>query len=151
MHPWDKWHRLRMSDVEGCPVIPSREKGTEHFVEIKPTKKCPQLDLTPSRFSQQTCMFPPLDIISSFCPQLARLYPNMNLTLQGTVVSAPFLNFSPGNLSSAAQMEIEASVLLPSSVKEPVFRLGVVRFKGLANIAPFSYMLFPPLRTWLIP
>ncbi|XP_036681040.1 lipopolysaccharide-binding protein isoform X1 [Balaenoptera musculus] len=61
----------------------------------------------------------------AFFPRLGRLYPNMNLELQGTVVSAPFLNFSPGNLSSAAQLEIEAFVLLPNSVKEPVFRLGV--------------------------
>uniref|UniRef100_A0A671ESJ6 Lipopolysaccharide-binding protein n=1 Tax=Rhinolophus ferrumequinum TaxID=59479 RepID=A0A671ESJ6_RHIFE len=56
---------------------------------------------------------------------LARQYPNMNLELQGALVSAPLLNFSPGNLSLAPQMEIEAFVLLPSSTKEPVFRLSV--------------------------
>ncbi|XP_060253780.1 lipopolysaccharide-binding protein isoform X3 [Ovis aries] len=61
----------------------------------------------------------------AFVPRIARLYPNTNLELQGAVVSAPCLNFSPGNLSTAAQMEIEAFVLLPNSVKEPVFRLGV--------------------------
>nr|XP_019605804.1 PREDICTED: lipopolysaccharide-binding protein-like [Rhinolophus sinicus] len=61
----------------------------------------------------------------AFIPRLARQYPNMNLELQGAVVSAPFLNFSPGNLSLAPQMEIEAFVLLPSSIKEPVFRLRV--------------------------
>ncbi|KAM9249599.1 lipopolysaccharide-binding protein isoform 1-T1 [Dugong dugon] len=60
-----------------------------------------------------------------FIPRLARLYPNMNLELQGAVVSAPFLTFSPGNLSSTPQMEIEAFVLLPNSLKESVFRLGV--------------------------
>lgn len=60
-----------------------------------------------------------------FAPRLARQYPNMNLELQGTVVSAPFLNFSPGNLSLAPQLEIEAFVLLPSSTREPVFRLSV--------------------------
>uniref|UniRef100_A0A8C7B8Q8 Lipopolysaccharide-binding protein n=1 Tax=Neovison vison TaxID=452646 RepID=A0A8C7B8Q8_NEOVI len=60
-----------------------------------------------------------------FVPRLARLYPNMNLELQGAMASAPFLNFSPGNLSSTPLMEIEGFVLLPSSVKEPVFRLGV--------------------------
>ncbi|XDB56749.1 hypothetical protein ABFV05_010365 [Capra hircus] len=61
----------------------------------------------------------------AFVPRIARLYPNTNLELQGAVISAPCLNFSPGNLSTAAQMEIEAFVLLPNSVKEPVFRLGV--------------------------
>ncbi|XP_053527282.1 lipopolysaccharide-binding protein isoform X2 [Artibeus jamaicensis] len=60
-----------------------------------------------------------------FVPRLAKRYPNMNLELQGRVASAPVLNFSPGNLSLAPQMEIEAFVLLPGSVKEPVFQLGV--------------------------
>ncbi|XP_025731990.1 lipopolysaccharide-binding protein isoform X1 [Callorhinus ursinus] len=60
-----------------------------------------------------------------FVPRLARLYPNMNLELQGAMASAPFLNFSPGNLSLTPVMEIEAFVLLPSSAKEPVFQLGV--------------------------
>ncbi|XP_016003746.2 lipopolysaccharide-binding protein [Rousettus aegyptiacus] len=58
-------------------------------------------------------------------PRLARQYPNMKMELQGAVISAPFLNFSPGNLSLAPQMEIEAFVLLPSSGRESVFRLGV--------------------------
>ncbi|XP_066243930.1 lipopolysaccharide-binding protein [Saccopteryx leptura] len=61
----------------------------------------------------------------SFVPLLYRRYPNMNLELQGRVVSAPALTFSPGNLSLAPQMEIEAFVLLPSSAREPVFQLGV--------------------------
>ncbi|KAK2503935.1 hypothetical protein MC885_004401, partial [Smutsia gigantea] len=43
----------------------------------------------------------------AFIPRIARLYPNMNLELQGAVVSAPLLNFSPGSLSLAPQMEIE--------------------------------------------
>uniref|UniRef100_A0A2K5H7W0 Lipopolysaccharide-binding protein n=1 Tax=Colobus angolensis palliatus TaxID=336983 RepID=A0A2K5H7W0_COLAP len=60
-----------------------------------------------------------------FVPRLARLYPNMNLELQGSVPSAPLLNFSPGNLSVNPYMEIDAFVLLPSSSKEPVFRLSV--------------------------
>ncbi|XP_035865711.1 lipopolysaccharide-binding protein isoform X2 [Phyllostomus discolor] len=60
-----------------------------------------------------------------FVPRLAKRYPDMNLELQGRVASAPVLNFSPGNLSLAPQMEIEAFVLLPGSVKEPVFQLGV--------------------------
>ncbi|KAL0595051.1 Lipopolysaccharide-binding protein [Plecturocebus cupreus] len=60
-----------------------------------------------------------------FVPRLARLYPNMNLELQGSVPSAPLLNFSPGNLSVEPYMEIDAFVLLPSSSKELVFRLSV--------------------------
>ncbi|XP_054995918.1 lipopolysaccharide-binding protein-like [Sorex araneus] len=61
----------------------------------------------------------------AFAPQLARKYPNMNMELQGSLASAPFLTISPGNLSLAPQIEIEAFVLQPSSVKEPVFRLAV--------------------------
>ncbi|XP_005392593.1 PREDICTED: lipopolysaccharide-binding protein [Chinchilla lanigera] len=61
----------------------------------------------------------------AFAPRIARLYPNMNLELQGGVVSAPLLNLSPGNLSLAPQMEIEGFVLLPDSVRKSVFRLGV--------------------------
>ncbi|XP_051043520.1 lipopolysaccharide-binding protein [Phodopus roborovskii] len=61
-----------------------------------------------------------------FTPQITRKYPNMNLELRGTVVSAPLLNINPGNLSLAPEMEIEGFVLLPSSAPEPVFRLGVV-------------------------
>ncbi|XP_042550448.1 lipopolysaccharide-binding protein-like [Dipodomys spectabilis] len=61
----------------------------------------------------------------AFAPRIARLYPNMNLELQGAVVAAPLLNLSPGNLSLAPQMDIQAFVLLPSSVQEPVFRLAV--------------------------
>ncbi|KAG8517826.1 Lipopolysaccharide-binding protein [Galemys pyrenaicus] len=50
----------------------------------------------------------------SFAPRLARLYPNMNLELQGAVVSAPLLNFSPANLSLAPELEIEGFVLSSS-------------------------------------
>lgn len=60
----------------------------------------------------------------------------MNLELLGTVVSAPVLNVSPGNLSLAPQMEIEGFVILPSSAREPVFRLGVVRLRDFANAVP---------------
>lgn len=58
-------------------------------------------------------------------PRIAKLYPNMNLELQGSVVSAPVLTLSSENLYMAPQMEIEAFVVLPSSVRELVFRLGV--------------------------
>ncbi|KAL6081052.1 hypothetical protein STEG23_004690, partial [Scotinomys teguina] len=61
-----------------------------------------------------------------FTPQITRRYPDMKLELQGTVVSAPLLHVSPGNLSLAPQMQIEGFVLLPGSARESVFRLGVV-------------------------
>lgn len=104
-----------------------------------------QSQLSPCRLSRQTRMFPSLDIISPFCPQLTKHYPNMNLELQGRVVSAPILNFSPGNLSLAPEMEIEGFVLLPNSAKEFIFQLGVVRF-AFVNVVPFSRVLSPHLR-----
>ncbi|XP_010638359.1 lipopolysaccharide-binding protein [Fukomys damarensis] len=61
----------------------------------------------------------------AFAPRIARLYPKMNLELQGGVISAPLLQLSPGNLSVTSQMEIEGFVLLPNSVRKPVFRLDV--------------------------
>ncbi|XP_004687006.1 PREDICTED: lipopolysaccharide-binding protein [Condylura cristata] len=59
----------------------------------------------------------------SFAPRLARLYPNMYLELQGAVVSAPVLNFSPGNLSVTPEMEI-AGFVLSRTGRVPVFVLG---------------------------
>ncbi|KAM6147847.1 lipopolysaccharide-binding protein [Erethizon dorsatum] len=61
----------------------------------------------------------------AFAPRITRLYPNMNLELRGGAVSAPLLKLNPGNLSLTPQMEIEGFVLLPNSVRKPVFRLGV--------------------------
>ncbi|XP_050999662.1 lipopolysaccharide-binding protein [Acomys russatus] len=61
-----------------------------------------------------------------FTPQITRRYPDMNIELLGTVVSAPILRVSPGNLSLVPQMEIKGFVVLPSSAREPVFQLGVV-------------------------
>lgn len=98
--------------------------------------------ICPPRLSWQTRVFPSLDIISPFCPQITKRYPNMKLELQGRVVSAPILNFSPGNLSLAPQMEIEGFVLLPNSAKELIFQLGVVRFASV-NAVPFACVLFP--------
>lgn len=89
----------------------------------------------------------------------------MNLELQGSVVSAPVLTLSSENLYMAPQMEIEAFVVLPSSVRELVFRLGVVRLVAIANTAlsssigvvfhhsadgfrPHSHYYFPSL-LWL--
>ncbi|XP_012518270.1 PREDICTED: lipopolysaccharide-binding protein [Propithecus coquereli] len=83
-------------------------------------------------FSITNDMIPPDSIFKlttksfrAFAPRLARLYPNMNLELQGAVASAPLLNFGSGNLSLAPVMEIEGFLLPPSSVRVPVFRLSV--------------------------
>ncbi|XP_037376989.1 lipopolysaccharide-binding protein [Talpa occidentalis] len=59
----------------------------------------------------------------SFAPRLGRLYPNMNLELQGAVASAPLLNFSPGNLSLSPEIEIDGFVL-SNTGRVPVFKLG---------------------------
>uniref|UniRef100_A0A8C5K6Z2 Lipopolysaccharide-binding protein n=1 Tax=Jaculus jaculus TaxID=51337 RepID=A0A8C5K6Z2_JACJA len=61
----------------------------------------------------------------TFAPKIARLYPNMNLELQGKVVYAPLLDVSPGSLSLAPKMEIEGFVLLSDSDRESIFRLAV--------------------------
>lgn len=81
-----------------------------------------------------------------FTPQIYKKYPDMKLELLGTVVSAPILNVSPGNLSLAPQMEIEGFVILPTSAREPVFRLGVVTnvFASLTfNNSKVTGMLHP--------
>nr|XP_027801179.2 lipopolysaccharide-binding protein [Marmota flaviventris] len=83
-------------------------------------------------FSITDDMIPPDSIIRlttksfrAFLPLIGKLYPNMNLELQGALLRAPLLTFSPGNLSLAPQLGIDAFVLLPNSLKQFVFRLGV--------------------------
>ncbi|XDC61340.1 hypothetical protein R6Z07M_012522 [Ovis aries] len=48
-------------------------------------------------------------------PQLAMLYPNMDLELETSPESAPFLTFTPGNVTFMPVMDIQAFVLLPNS------------------------------------
>ncbi|KAM9683155.1 lipopolysaccharide-binding protein-like isoform 2-T2 [Dama dama] len=57
-------------------------------------------------------------------PQLARLYPNMELELETSPESAPFLTFTPGNVTFMPVMDIQAFTLLPKSAgRKPLFQI----------------------------
>ncbi|EFB14833.1 hypothetical protein PANDA_003160, partial [Ailuropoda melanoleuca] len=60
-------------------------------------------------------------------PRLARLYPNTELELEMSPESAPFLRFTPGNVTLMPVLDIQAFALLPtSSDRKPLFQLRVV-------------------------
>ncbi|OWK03044.1 LBP [Cervus elaphus hippelaphus] len=55
---------------------------------------------------------------------LARLYPNMELELETSPESAPFLTFTPGNVTFMPVMDIQAFALLPKSAgRKPLFQI----------------------------
>ncbi|XP_014643054.1 PREDICTED: lipopolysaccharide-binding protein-like [Ceratotherium simum simum] len=57
-------------------------------------------------------------------PQLAKFYPNMELELEISSESAPFLMFTPGNVTLTPVMDIQAFALPPnSSDRKPLFQL----------------------------
>nr|XP_020764734.1 lipopolysaccharide-binding protein-like isoform X2 [Odocoileus virginianus texanus] len=57
-------------------------------------------------------------------PQLARMYPNMELELETSPESAPFLTFTPGNVTFMPVMDIQAFALLPKSAgRKPLFQI----------------------------
>nr|XP_012423156.1 PREDICTED: lipopolysaccharide-binding protein-like [Odobenus rosmarus divergens] len=59
-------------------------------------------------------------------PQLARLYPNMELELETSPESAPFLMFTPGSVTLMPVIDIQAFAVLPtSSDRKPLFQLRV--------------------------
>ncbi|XP_044909575.1 lipopolysaccharide-binding protein-like isoform X1 [Felis catus] len=59
-------------------------------------------------------------------PQLARLYPNTELELETSPESAPFLMFTPGNVTLSPVIDIQAFALLPtSSERKLLFELRV--------------------------
>ncbi|XP_029774907.1 lipopolysaccharide-binding protein-like [Suricata suricatta] len=59
-------------------------------------------------------------------PQLARLYPNTELELETSPESAPFLMFTPGNVTLSPVIDLQAFALLPvSSERKPLFQLRV--------------------------
>ncbi|XP_019480608.1 PREDICTED: lipopolysaccharide-binding protein-like [Hipposideros armiger] len=59
-------------------------------------------------------------------PQLASLYPNMELVLEMSPESAPFLMFTPGNVTLMPVMNVQICALLPdSSELKPLFQLRV--------------------------
>ncbi|XP_005858318.2 PREDICTED: lipopolysaccharide-binding protein [Myotis brandtii] len=62
--------------------------------------------------------------LGAVIPQLARLYPNTELELEMSPESAPFLMFTPGNVTCLPVMNIQAFALLPnSSNRKPLFQL----------------------------
>uniref|UniRef100_G1Q3Z1 Bactericidal permeability-increasing protein n=1 Tax=Myotis lucifugus TaxID=59463 RepID=G1Q3Z1_MYOLU len=62
--------------------------------------------------------------LGAVIPQLARLYPNTELELEMSPESAPFLMFTPGNVTCMPVMNIQAFALLPnSSNRKPLFQL----------------------------
>ncbi|ELK29595.1 Lipopolysaccharide-binding protein [Myotis davidii] len=62
--------------------------------------------------------------LGAVIPQLARLYPNTELELEMSPESAPFLMFTPGNVTCVPVMNIQAFALLPnSSNRKPLFQL----------------------------
>ncbi|XP_037668215.1 lipopolysaccharide-binding protein-like [Choloepus didactylus] len=64
-------------------------------------------------------------------PKLARLYPNMEMELEVSPESAPFLILTPGNVTIMAVVDIQAFALLPkSSDRMPLFQL-----RGRTNIS----------------
>uniref|UniRef100_A0A9L0TCC5 Bactericidal permeability-increasing protein n=1 Tax=Equus caballus TaxID=9796 RepID=A0A9L0TCC5_HORSE len=59
-------------------------------------------------------------------PQLAKLYPNMQLEFETSPESAPFLMFTPGNVTLLPVIDIQTFALPPnSSDRKPLFQLRV--------------------------
>ncbi|CAK7319726.1 Lipopolysaccharide-binding protein [Vulpes lagopus] len=59
-------------------------------------------------------------------PQLARMYPNMELELEMSPESAPLLMFTPGNVTLMPVIDVQAFALKPnSSDRKPLFQLRV--------------------------
>ncbi|XP_045430588.1 lipopolysaccharide-binding protein-like [Pipistrellus kuhlii] len=82
--------------------------------------------------------------LGAVIPQLSRLYPNTELELEISPESAPFLIFTPGNVTFKPVMNIQAFALMPnSSNHEPLFQLRAVRL--LESIFNYyaSYIIFP--------
>ncbi|XP_070328721.1 lipopolysaccharide-binding protein-like [Odocoileus virginianus] len=52
------------------------------------------------------------------------MYPNMELELETSPESAPFLTFTPGNVTFMPVMDIQAFALLPKSAgRKPLFQI----------------------------
>ncbi|XP_030891043.1 lipopolysaccharide-binding protein-like [Leptonychotes weddellii] len=80
-------------------------------------------------------------------PQLARLYPNMELELETSPASAPFLTFTPGSVTFTPVIDIQVFALLPtSSDRKPLFQLRVVSLISGLHL-PLGKPL-SPLKEW---
>ncbi|XP_051835321.1 lipopolysaccharide-binding protein-like [Antechinus flavipes] len=78
-------------------------------------------DMIPSNFHIRL-------VTSSFralIPQLGKLYPNMQMELQISSPSPPVMVFSQGNVTLTPEMELQAFVILPSSLRVPLFLLSM--------------------------
>uniref|UniRef100_A0A8P0NB35 Bactericidal permeability-increasing protein n=2 Tax=Canis lupus familiaris TaxID=9615 RepID=A0A8P0NB35_CANLF len=74
-------------------------------------------------------------------PQLARMYPNMELELEMSPESAPLLMFTPGNVTLMPAIDVQAFALKPnSSDRKPLFQLRVQPRLGVtrASLSPHS-------------
>ncbi|KAJ8776095.1 hypothetical protein J1605_015821 [Eschrichtius robustus] len=114
-------------------LCPATGKSTEHSGGQRPFRFSLLLALSHSfllRLLQIPLNFPIQLHTSSFraiIPQLARLYPNMELEFETSPQSAPFLMFTPGNVTLVPVMDIQAFALLPnSSGRKPLFQLRAV-------------------------
>ncbi|XP_047395176.1 lipopolysaccharide-binding protein-like [Sciurus carolinensis] len=66
----------------------------------------------------------PLGSFRVLAPQLARLYPKMEVELEASPESEPRLHFTPGNVAVAPVVDVQAFALLPSSSdRKPLFQL----------------------------
>ncbi|XP_036085704.1 lipopolysaccharide-binding protein [Rousettus aegyptiacus] len=74
-------------------------------------------------------------------PQLARSYPNMELELEVSPESAPFLTISPRNVTLVPVMNIQAFVLLPNSFDRKTLFLLKARINISATINVSSYRI----------
>nr|XP_023482780.1 lipopolysaccharide-binding protein-like [Equus caballus] len=68
-------------------------------------------------------------------PQLAKLYPNMQLEFETSPESAPFLMFTPGNVTLLPVIDIQTFALPPnSSDRKPLFQLRVLKDQGTTQL-----------------
>ncbi|XP_074068006.1 lipopolysaccharide-binding protein-like [Macrotis lagotis] len=58
-------------------------------------------------------------------PQLGKLYPNMQMELQLSTSSPPIMVFNPGKVTLSPVMDLQAFVILPNSLRAPLFSLSV--------------------------
>ncbi|ELK04180.1 Lipopolysaccharide-binding protein [Pteropus alecto] len=72
--------------------------------------------------------------LGAVVPQLARLYPNMELELEVSPESAPFLRISPRNVTLVPVMNIQAFALLPNSSDRKTLFLVKARLNISATI-----------------
>lgn len=135
--------------MERRPVMPLREKGTEPFVEIKPTYILNFIWLP-------NVLLENLYVFSSWYNLL--ILPLVSQTVPQHELGAPGSN----GLSPVPELRLRESILNPPDRGRGLCALAQLRqgaclpawygkVQSLCNAVPFSWMLFPPLTTWLMP